>query len=564
MFGWDGDPCPDRALDGDHRLTAGDGIRLTVTVVRMRYGFVVPWADADAIGDLAATAEASGWDGLFVWEPVWGVDAWIRWRLQQRARRSIRLGTMLTPPSRRRPWELASQVATVDRLSEGRVILSVGLGAIDSGFAAFGEETDRRIRAELLDECLDIVTGLWAGQPFSYEGKHYKVQPTEFPTIGETVQQPRVPIWCVGMLGRPKSMARALRWDGLLPQARRGPAPNARPDQRHPRGTRRPRLRHRHRGRRQRALAGGMGIGGRNVVDRIDVGRRQRDRRRLGSQRPPPSGPPARRMAGGWNYAEVWEAVADRLPDAPAQRHAGSSWTWREFDRRADAVAAHLLSRGVIEQDKVAQYLYNGPEYLESVFAAFKAGLAVVNTNYRYTADELTYLWDNADVVAVVFHGAFVEQCATVRDRLPGIHTWLWVDDGSGPCPAWATPYEAVTSAWPGRTQAPWGRSGDHLLLLYTGGTTGAPKGVMWRQDDLFRALDQVSRRRRPPPDDVARPRRPARPSRPVEPARRTADARDRPVQRLDDAVCRRLDRHSRRPPLRPRRAARHGRAASG
>ena len=100
--------------------------------------------------------------------------------------------------------------------------------------------------------------------------------------------------------------------------------------------------------------------------------------------------------------------------------------------------------RGVGEQDKVAQYLYNGAEYLESVFAAFKAGLAVVNTNYRYTPDELTYLWDNADVVAVVFHGDFAERCDVVRRRLPRIHTWMWVDDGSGICPEWATPYEAV------------------------------------------------------------------------------------------------------------------------
>ena len=209
-------------------------------------------------------------------------------------------------------------------------------------------------------------------------------------------------------------------------------------------------------------------------------------------------------MTGGWNYAEVWEAIAARLPDAPAQRHAGAQWTWRQFDERADALAAHLLARGAVEQDKVAQYLYNGPEYLESVFAAFKAGLAVVNTNYRYTPDEIVYLWDNADVVAVVFHGAFADHCAAVRSRLPRIHTWLWVDDGSGPCPAWATPYEAVTSPWPGRTVPPWGRSGDHLVLLYTGGTTGLPKGVMWRQDDLFRALDRLSRRRLPPPDDVA------------------------------------------------------------
>jgi acyl-CoA synthetase (AMP-forming)/AMP-acid ligase II len=209
-------------------------------------------------------------------------------------------------------------------------------------------------------------------------------------------------------------------------------------------------------------------------------------------------------MRPKFNFAEVWEAVADTLPDAPAQRHAGSSWTWRQFDARADAVAAHLLATGVAEQDKLAQYLYNGPEYLESVFAAFKAGLAVVNTNYRYTPDELTYLWDNADVVAVVFHGAFTEHCAQARRRLPHIRTWLRVDDGTGPCPEWATPYEHTTSPWPGRTAAPWGRHGDHLLLLYTGGTTGMPKGVMWRQDDLFRALDRLSRSRLAPPDGVA------------------------------------------------------------
>jgi hypothetical protein len=184
----------------------------------MRFGFVVPWADADEVADLAATAEESGWDGIFVWEPVWGVDAWISLALAAARTSTIRLGTLLTPPSRRRPWELAGQVATVDRISNGRATLSVGLGAIDSGFRAFGEECDRRIRAELMDECLDVVTGLWNGQPFDYAGKHYQVQPTEFPTMGATVQRPRVPIWCVGALGHAKSMNRALRWDGLLPQ----------------------------------------------------------------------------------------------------------------------------------------------------------------------------------------------------------------------------------------------------------------------------------------------------------------------------------------------------------
>jgi len=188
----------------------------------MHFGFVVPWADAGEVGELAAAAEEAGWDGLFVWEPVWGVDAWIALAMAASCTSRIRLGTLLTPPSRRRPAELASQVATVDRLSGGRVILSVGLGAPESGFGAFGEETDRRVRAELMDECLDIVTGLWAGQPFAYTGRHYTITPTEFPTNGATVQQPRVPIWCAAAVGRPKSMARALRWDGILPQ-RLGP-----------------------------------------------------------------------------------------------------------------------------------------------------------------------------------------------------------------------------------------------------------------------------------------------------------------------------------------------------
>ncbi|MDP1821023.1 MAG: acyl-CoA synthetase [Acidimicrobiales bacterium] len=192
----------------------------------------------------------------------------------------------------------------------------------------------------------------------------------------------------------------------------------------------------------------------------------------------------------GWNFADTWEVVAELLPDAIASVHGDRRTTWSEFDRRANGIAQHLLDAGVAEQDKVAQYLYNGPEYLESVFATFKAGLAPINTNYRYLDDELAYLWDNGDVVAVVFHGTFAERIEGLRERLPRIHTWLWVDDGSGSCPEWALPYESAAQA--GTTTkvvGPWGRDGDHLLLLYTGGTTGMPKGVMWRQDDLFRSL---------------------------------------------------------------------------
>jgi 3-oxocholest-4-en-26-oate---CoA ligase len=193
-------------------------------------------------------------------------------------------------------------------------------------------------------------------------------------------------------------------------------------------------------------------------------------------------------MSGGWNFADVWELVADNLPDAPALGHGGRRWSWAQFDNRADGVAHALLDAGVERQDKVAQYLFNGPEYLETVFAAFKVGLVPVNTNYRYVDDELVYLWDNADCVAVVFHGAFAERIAGLRHRVPRVRLWLWVDDGSGPCPEWATGYEeTAASARPGqRTVPPWPRTGDDLYLLYTGGTTGMPKGVMWRQDDLY------------------------------------------------------------------------------
>jgi fatty-acyl-CoA synthase len=191
----------------------------------------------------------------------------------------------------------------------------------------------------------------------------------------------------------------------------------------------------------------------------------------------------------GWNFAEVWEVIAEQIPDAQAQVHGDRRVTWGELDRRANGVAATLLDRGATDQDKVAQYLYNGPEYVESLFAAFKAGLVPINTNYRYQDDELVYLWDNADCVAVVFHGTFTPTIERIRDRVPAVTTWLWVDDGDGLCPEWATPYEEAAHSYSERVVPPWGRSGDQIMMTYTGGTTGMPKGVMWRQDDLFRTL---------------------------------------------------------------------------
>jgi alkanesulfonate monooxygenase SsuD/methylene tetrahydromethanopterin reductase-like flavin-dependent oxidoreductase (luciferase family) len=183
----------------------------------MRYGFVLPQGDARVAAELAAEAEAAGWDAFFVWEPVWGVDAWVALTAAAMTTKRIRLGTMLTPMPRRRPWDLASQTATLDNLSGGRVILSVGLGALHEGWTAFEADQGRKLRAELFDEGLAVLTGLWAGQPFSYDGKHYSVRPTDFVVPAPPVQRPRIPIWVVGAWPRPRSMRRAAAWDGWLP-----------------------------------------------------------------------------------------------------------------------------------------------------------------------------------------------------------------------------------------------------------------------------------------------------------------------------------------------------------
>ena len=187
-----------------------------------------------------------------------------------------------------------------------------------------------------------------------------------------------------------------------------------------------------------------------------------------------------------WNYADVWEAIAETVPDSVAQVQGERRFTWGVFDRRADGIAATLLAAGAVYGDRVAQYLVNAPEYLESFYGALKIGLVPVNTNYRYGSDELAYLWNDSGAVAVVFHGSFAERVDAIRSRVPSVRLWLHVDDGSGACPEWAVPYEAAAAAADTRTRAPWDRSGDDLVFLYTGGTTGMPKGVMWRQADLY------------------------------------------------------------------------------
>lgn len=185
----------------------------------MHYGFVLPRGDARTAADLAHLAESAGWDGFFVWDPVWGIDPWVALTAAAMRTERIRLGTLLTPLSRHRPWQVAGATAALDNLSGGRLILSVGLGAVDTGFAAFGEVTDRKTRAALLDEGLAILDGLWRGQPFTFQGSHYQVQAFPRPEMAPPppIQQPRIPVWVVGAWNRPQSMRRALRWDGLLP-----------------------------------------------------------------------------------------------------------------------------------------------------------------------------------------------------------------------------------------------------------------------------------------------------------------------------------------------------------
>jgi alkanesulfonate monooxygenase SsuD/methylene tetrahydromethanopterin reductase-like flavin-dependent oxidoreductase (luciferase family) len=183
----------------------------------MRYGWVLPWGDARTAADLAAVAEQHGWDGFFVWEPVWGIDAWVALTAAAMTTERIRLGTMLTPLPRRLPWDVASQVATLDNLSGGRVILAIGLGAPDDRWWIFEDDPGRRERAERMDEALTLMEGLWSGEPFAYDGVHYHARAADRMIPPPPVQRPRPPIWVVGAWPRPKSMRRAARLDGWLP-----------------------------------------------------------------------------------------------------------------------------------------------------------------------------------------------------------------------------------------------------------------------------------------------------------------------------------------------------------
>jgi alkanesulfonate monooxygenase SsuD/methylene tetrahydromethanopterin reductase-like flavin-dependent oxidoreductase (luciferase family) len=189
----------------------------------MRYGIVLTISDAALAGDLAAEAEAAGWDGVFTFDGVAIADIelddpWVVLAAMAMRTERVTLGAMVFAPTRRRPWLFAKAAITLDRLSGGRLVLPVGLGALDDqAFGNVGEPTAPRDRAALLDESLAIIEGLGRGGPFAFEGAHYRFGPMALRPAA--VQQPRIPVWPVGAWPHARSMARAMRWDGIVLQS---------------------------------------------------------------------------------------------------------------------------------------------------------------------------------------------------------------------------------------------------------------------------------------------------------------------------------------------------------
>ena len=192
-------------------------------------------ADARVLAGLAWEAENAGWDGFFVWDHIawdWGatpapapsrgrgagvpmVDPWIALTAIALRTQRIRIGTMVTPIPRRRPWKLARETVSLDHLSDGRLILGVGLGVTQAEYANLGEPADFKTRAAMLDEGLDVLAGLWRGEPFNFEGRFYTLKDTQF--LPTPLQQPRIPIWVAGMWPNKPPFRRAARWDGVFP-----------------------------------------------------------------------------------------------------------------------------------------------------------------------------------------------------------------------------------------------------------------------------------------------------------------------------------------------------------
>jgi alkanesulfonate monooxygenase SsuD/methylene tetrahydromethanopterin reductase-like flavin-dependent oxidoreductase (luciferase family) len=182
------------------------------------------YADPAVLVELAVEAEAAGWDGAFLWDhiareedpSVPATDPWIAVAAIAARTSRLRLGILVTPLARRRPWKVAREAVAVDALSGGRFTLGVGLGGgANAEFATFGEDPDPRARADRLDEGLAILDGLWSGEPFSFSGSYHRVEGAHF--VPRAVQEPRIPIWVAGRWPNKRPFRRAARWDGLFP-----------------------------------------------------------------------------------------------------------------------------------------------------------------------------------------------------------------------------------------------------------------------------------------------------------------------------------------------------------
>ena len=188
-------------------------------------------------------------------------------------------------------------------------------------------------------------------------------------------------------------------------------------------------------------------------------------------------------MSYQWSYGDILEAVEKITPeDQPALIHGDRVTNWGSFARRTNNLARNLLASGVEPGEKIAFYMRNCPEYSEGIAAGFKAGLTHVNVNYRYIEQELIYLLDNSDATVVIYNSEFQHYVDEIKNQLPSVKRWLVVDDGK------ASAYEDMANSGDGSSPGV-KHSPDDLLFLYTGGTTGMPKGVMWRHDDLFQVL---------------------------------------------------------------------------
>jgi alkanesulfonate monooxygenase SsuD/methylene tetrahydromethanopterin reductase-like flavin-dependent oxidoreductase (luciferase family) len=186
-----------------------------------------PFSDPHLLTELAHEAEESGWDGFFIWDhvnykladfpgPMVITDPWILMAALAMRTKRIKIGPMVTALPRRRPWKVARETVTLDHLSHGRLILGIGSGSDRRGeYHDFGEMTNVKMRGEMLDEGLAVLTQLWSGEEVKYEGQHYQVSQVQF--LPKPFQRPRIPIWLAGYWPTKKPFRRAAQWDGIFP-----------------------------------------------------------------------------------------------------------------------------------------------------------------------------------------------------------------------------------------------------------------------------------------------------------------------------------------------------------